>query len=78
MAPTKPRTKVFVSYSHKDKRWLDELRVHLKLLDDEIDAWEDNRLGSPLASADPRRLGRGAGVDPAGVGRLPGIALHQR
>jgi hypothetical protein len=43
MAPT-ARTKIFVSYSHKDERWLDELRTHLTALDDVLDVWDDTRL----------------------------------
>ena len=37
---------VFISYSHKDKRWLDRLRVHLKQLEDKgvIDPWDDTRI----------------------------------
>lgn len=40
------RVHVFVSYSHKDKRWLDRLRVHLAPLnrDYDIDSWDDNRI----------------------------------
>ena len=38
--------KVFVSYSHKDTRWLDKLRVHLRPLEreGEIDMWDDSRI----------------------------------
>ena len=37
---------VFVSYSHKDYRWLDRLRVHLRPLirEDELDLWDDSRI----------------------------------
>jgi TIR domain len=40
------RTSVFVSYCHRDKRWLDRLRVHLKSLerDFDIDLWDDTRI----------------------------------
>src|SRR4051794_10370936 len=39
-------TKLFVSYSHRDKRWLEELRTHLTPLVREalIDAWDDTRI----------------------------------
>jgi hypothetical protein len=39
-------TKVFISYSHRDVRWLERLRVHLKPLvrDDEIDVWDDTKI----------------------------------
>lgn len=36
--------KIFISYSHKDKIWLDKLKVHLKVLENEgidIEAWDD-------------------------------------
>lgn len=38
--------KVFISYSHVDKAWLDRLRVHLTPLkqEHEVDIWEDTRL----------------------------------
>jgi len=40
------RVNVFVSYSHKDQRWLDRLQVHLTPLTREydIDLWDDTRL----------------------------------
>lgn len=40
------RPKIFVSYSHKDKEWLDRLQVHLKPLerDGTIDLWDDTRI----------------------------------
>jgi hypothetical protein len=39
------RTKVFVSYSHKDRAWLDRLGVFLKPLEREgkLDIWDDQR-----------------------------------
>jgi hypothetical protein len=39
-------TGVFISYSHKDQRWLDRLKVHLKHLEDRgiIDPWDDSRI----------------------------------
>ena len=41
-----PRTKVFISYSHKDTKWLDRLQVHLKPLEQEgkIDRWDDSEI----------------------------------
>ncbi len=40
------RDKVFISYSHKDKKFLDELLAHLKPLerDDRISAWSDQQI----------------------------------
>jgi TIR domain len=43
--------KVFISYSHRDRKWLDRLLVHLKPLErtGQLDVWEDSRIkpGSP-------------------------------
>lgn len=40
------RTKVFVSYSHRDREWLERLQVHLKPLvqSGAIDLWDDTRI----------------------------------
>src|SRR5215813_287519 len=40
------RSGVFISYSRKDRRWLEELQVHLKPLQREqyIDIWDDTRI----------------------------------
>ena len=40
------RTKVFISYSHADRRFLDRLHVFLKPLElsDRVDWWDDTRL----------------------------------
>lgn len=37
------RTKIFISYSHKDVKWLNRLKVHLKPLErsNDITAWDD-------------------------------------
>jgi hypothetical protein len=41
---------VFISYSHKDRTWLDRLRVHLKPLERQrvIETWDDTRLRSGM------------------------------
>jgi hypothetical protein len=36
--------RVFVSYSHKDRRWLEELLTHLAPFRDSLDVWADSRL----------------------------------
>jgi diguanylate cyclase (GGDEF)-like protein len=38
--------KIFICYSHKDKKWLQRLRVHLKPMEREgrIEAWDDTRI----------------------------------
>jgi hypothetical protein len=40
------RTKIFVSYSHKDREWLETLRAHLAVLKRQqlIDMWSDTRI----------------------------------
>jgi TIR domain len=41
-----PRDQVFISYSHKDKRWRDELDTHLKphLRAGSITSWSDKQI----------------------------------
>jgi predicted nucleotide-binding protein len=43
-----PRDQVFISYSHKDTRWRDDLAVHLRpyLRGGSIVAWSDQQIGS--------------------------------
>ena len=40
------RTKAFISYSHKDKRYLERLRIHLTpfVRSHNIDVWDDTRI----------------------------------
>jgi hypothetical protein len=44
--PIRDRTKVFISYSHRDSAILDRIRVHLKPLirDNNIEVWDDKKL----------------------------------
>jgi len=45
--PAQPRTHVFISYSHKDKDWLERLRVHLRPLErdlPQLEIWDDTRI----------------------------------
>ena len=48
MTVAKGRTRVFVSYSNKDRKWLERLQVHLKPLVREgaIALWEDSQISS--------------------------------
>lgn len=42
--------KVFVSYSHKDTRWLERLRIHMKPIEREgiIDLWDDKKIAAGI------------------------------
>ena len=44
--PPSSRTKVFISYSHADKEWLERLKRHLKPLvrDGNLECWDDTRI----------------------------------
>src|SRR5262249_13334122 len=44
--PEEGRAKVFISYSHKDRRWLERLQVHLKDLERRglVEVWDDTKL----------------------------------
>ena len=46
MAPSPTRTKVFISYSHADKDWLERLRRHLKPLvrEGRLECWDDTHI----------------------------------
>lgn len=72
-SPSGTSTRVFVSYSHRDKKWLERLQIHLKPLvrAGNIDLWDDTRiqrrrnrtrscaiLRSPSKLACPVRLGQ--------------------
>jgi hypothetical protein len=34
---------IFICYSHKDRRWLERLQVHLKALNQDILVWGDTK-----------------------------------
>ena len=45
------RDKVFISYSHKDKRWLKKVQTHLKALEKEgisVNLWDDTQIKSGM------------------------------
>lgn len=49
MAPSETkRTKVFISYSHKDRKWLERLHDYLKPLSQEcqLDVWDDTKIAT--------------------------------
>ncbi|HEY7415586.1 MAG TPA: toll/interleukin-1 receptor domain-containing protein [Ktedonobacteraceae bacterium] len=48
--PALAQRKVFISYSHKDTRWLERLRVHLKPVEREgiIDLWDDTKIAAGI------------------------------
>ncbi|HJQ33438.1 MAG TPA: toll/interleukin-1 receptor domain-containing protein [Pyrinomonadaceae bacterium] len=54
-----PRTKVFISYSHKDAKWVERFRVHLKPLEREgaVERWDDAMLKPGLKWRDEIRKG---------------------
>lgn len=44
--PSNPRKKVFISYSHQDKKYLEELHTHLQpyVREGTVDIWDDTKL----------------------------------
>jgi hypothetical protein len=38
------RDKVFISYSHYDKEWLDKFRRHFRPFENKIEFWDDNKI----------------------------------
>jgi formylglycine-generating enzyme required for sulfatase activity/DNA polymerase III delta prime subunit len=60
------RTKIFVSYSHKDHDWLERLKVHLAPLEHELDLWDDTRIAAGARWRDDIR----DALDAAKVGLL--------
>src|SRR5262245_18489141 len=49
-SPQLERNKVFISYSHKDKAWLERLQVHLKDLERSglFERWDDTKIQSGM------------------------------
>ena len=43
------RTKLFISYSHRDRGWLEQLKSHLALLERRglVQVWSDTRIQLP-------------------------------
>jgi hypothetical protein len=41
---TTDRPKVFLSYSHNDRRWADRLLIHLRAIADKVDVWSDSQI----------------------------------
>jgi hypothetical protein len=37
---------IFISYSHKDRQWLEELMLHLAPFEDAFDVWSDSRINA--------------------------------
>jgi hypothetical protein len=60
--------KIFISYSHRDKRWLKEFQTRLKpsVRGDLIEAWDDTRIAPGTRWQE--EIGRA--IDSAGVGVL--------
>jgi tetratricopeptide (TPR) repeat protein len=44
--PSPPKRKIFISYSHRDRPWLERLQVHLRPLERAglLDRWDDTRI----------------------------------
>lgn len=38
------RDKVFISYSHRDKEWLEKFRRHFRPFENKIEFWDDNKI----------------------------------
>ena len=67
---------VFVSYSHRDKQWLDRLQVHLRPLarGGDLELWDDTRLdpGDQWRVAIRGAIEQAAAWVPAHQRRFPG------
>ena len=75
-----PRDQVFISYSHKDKRWRDDLDTHLKpyLRGGSIVSWSDQQIapGSKWFREIQSALANSQGRRSVGEPRFSRLRLH--